>query len=292
MQISRLVDEHASSVLAALTAQIAVTDAKGEIIYVNDAWIEYARTHGNPPLEKIGVGANYIAACEHSLTAVPQVASILEGIQTILRGDLAFFASEYLCESPDEETWFFIWITPIQIGATRGLVIVHRRNQFHNLSAQTETQAQLTRELDALPQFSKSSTMLTAKTFGLAPLRQAAPEQFQKLTQQYLRLLELGVERRMYKIEHQLGSGLRQIANDLGFLKSSPRDVIDVHTSALNHVVTQIAPSRTQVYVEESRLMLIELMGYLTNYYRNFYTARPTQIETRNSESPLDGVMP
>ena len=57
----------------------------------------------------------------------------------------------------------------------------------------------------------------------------------------------------------------------MGFLKAGPRDVIDIHTLTLRKKNEKATQAKAQAYVAEGRLMVLELMGYLTSYYRKYY---------------------
>jgi PAS domain S-box-containing protein len=129
---------------------------------------------------------------------------------------------------------------------------------------------QLEQELKSLDLLSSPpNTGVTAQMFGLTPLRQNLPDIFQKLVEQYTDLLDLAVEQRLYKVDHHVSDNLRKIAGHLGALRAGPRDVVECHSQAVKQKVTSVEPSRARVYVEESRLIILELMGYLTTYYRN-----------------------
>jgi len=128
----------------------------------------------------------------------------------------------------------------------------------------------LERELYSLEQLSAPpSTAVTAQTFGLAPLRESVPEVFDELIQSYGDLMDLALERRAYRVEHNISERLRSLAERVGFLRAGPRDVVEVHSNALKRKTREVAPAKAQAYVEEGRLMVLELMGYLVSYYRN-----------------------
>jgi PAS domain S-box-containing protein len=130
---------------------------------------------------------------------------------------------------------------------------------------------QLEQELGSLNLLSSPpNSGVTAQMFGLTPLRQNLPDIFQKLVEQYGELLDRAVEQRLYKIEHQVSDGLRKIAGHLGALQAGPRDVVECHSLAVKQKVGNVDSGRTKVYLEESRLAVLELMGYLTTYYRNY----------------------
>jgi PAS domain-containing protein len=59
-------DALARDVLNALSANIAVLDARGTIVAVNEAWIRFARANDAKD-EGCYVGADYLAICEQAL---------------------------------------------------------------------------------------------------------------------------------------------------------------------------------------------------------------------------------
>jgi CheY-like chemotaxis protein len=131
-------------------------------------------------------------------------------------------------------------------------------------------QVETARELDALKQFPPlASATIAARSFGLLPLRESLPDLFYELTQHYGELLDLALEQRLYKVNHQLSESLRALGEQLGFLKAGPRDVVQIHHTALEIKAAQVTPSKAQAYLEEGRLLVLELMGYVASYYRN-----------------------
>jgi DNA-binding NarL/FixJ family response regulator len=127
------------------------------------------------------------------------------------------------------------------------------------------------RELRSLEQLSApSSVAVTAQVFGVEPLSKMLPESFHDLRQRYGQLLELAVEQRTYRVDHRLSDTLRALAEELGFLNAGPRDVVELHTAALKqHIAAAAAPQKAQAYIDEARVMVLELMGYLVAYYRS-----------------------
>jgi DNA-binding response OmpR family regulator len=135
---------------------------------------------------------------------------------------------------------------------------------------QVRQREQRERELRSLEQLSSPpSTTVTAQLFGVAPLRESVPEVFDELVQTYGDLIDLALEQRAYRVEHHISERLRSLAERVGFLRAGPRDVVEVHSNALKRKTHEAAPAKAQAYVEEGRLMVLELMGYLVSYYRN-----------------------
>ena len=59
------------------------------------------------------------------------------------------------------------------------------------------------------------------------------------------------------------------MAEDLGALDAHPRDLIDVHRAAFRRMHHALSLGRAQMLLDESRLVLLEVMGELAVYYRN-----------------------
>lgn len=112
---------------------------------------------------------------------------------------------------------------------------------------------------------------ITARMFASESIRESLPVVFNELVQQYSELLDLALEERVFKIDYEISEKLRALADKLGFIKGSPRDVIDIHTKVLKEKNKHYNLAKVQAYVDEGRLRLLELMGYLTSYYRKYY---------------------
>lgn len=139
---------------------------------------------------------------------------------------------------------------------------------------QAEQQAAHERELRALDEMSGATqTAVTAQTFGLAHLRAGMPELFQALVRRYGDLLGRAVEARAHKSDHDVSEGLREIARQLGFVKATPRDVLDIHTATLKEKTEGASPQTVHAYSEEARFMVLELMGNLVSYFRSYYVS-------------------
>lgn len=130
---------------------------------------------------------------------------------------------------------------------------------------------QLERELRSLERLSGSSqTAVTAQAFGVASLRECTQDTFNELVQRYEDLMDLALEQRAYKVEHNISEELRSMGEQMGFLKAGPRDVVEIHSTVLKRKTAEAAHAKAQAYAEEGRLMVLELMGYLVSYYRNY----------------------
>lgn len=116
-----------------------------------------------------------------------------------------------------------------------------------------------------------STTSITARMFGSDTLKASFPDMFQELKQTYGKLLDLALEQRAFRVDHNISEQLRLLADKLGFLKASPRDVVELHSTTLQEKNRNVNLAKAQAYVVEGRLMVLELMGYLTSFYRKYY---------------------
>ena len=136
--------------------------------------------------------------------------------------------------------------------------------------AEEERMKQLERELRSLELLTQSpNTTTTAQMYGLTDLRSGLPNVFDELVQRYQELIDRAFERRIYQVEHDISGELRTIAEQLGALKASPRDLVEIHITALKEKGDSSNPVRAEAYAEEGRLLTLELMGNLVSYYRN-----------------------
>ncbi len=141
-------------------------------------------------------------------------------------------------------------------------------------------QAARERELQNLDRFSESaSTHITAQSFGFAPLSEAGVDNFNILVQRWENLLDLAVERLTFKGKYNLSQELRSIADEIGFLKGGPRDVVEIYSTALRNKAEDATAKMVDTMTEEGRLLVLELMGYLAVYYRS-NSWRPVQRES------------
>lgn len=161
--------------------------------------------------------------------------------------------------------------------------------------AESSLSGQQQREMNMLDQLSSvNRPQVAAQIFGAASLCKVLPDIFAEMVAEYGKLLDLALEQRVYKTEHNISDGLYELVERLGFLKAGPRDVIDLHSAALKQRMNKTNVSKTQAYVEEGRMAALELMGHLVAYYRTFYigarklrtidpitTNRQTQEESR-----------
>lgn len=144
------------------------------------------------------------------------------------------------------------------------------------------------REVESLESISSTSTTLvTARAYGMDRLKEASPDTFATLVDQYTQLIELAIEQRAFKVDRKTTQDLRVMAQRLGFMRAHPRDVVDIHVAAMRKEAVGAKLRRYYVMAEESRMLLTELMGYLASYYRDHMvptrqqSASPSKVDSR-----------
>lgn len=142
----------ANAVLDSLTAHIAVLDAHGIVIAVNEAWKRFSRDNGGDG-RTFYVGTDYLAVCRDAGSggAVAEAASA--GLRAMLRGEQDKLALEYPCHSASAERWFMMRGTLCAGDEGARLVIAHEditaRKQAE--AVQHKTKETLRLVLEALP---------------------------------------------------------------------------------------------------------------------------------------------
>lgn len=115
----------AGDVINSITANIAVLDRNGDIIAVNEAWMQFARENDCPERDAY-VGTNYLKVCEeaHRRDGDELAAQVMQSIQSVLEGTETTFSIEYPCHSPNKERWFYMRAARLR-GKGTGVVITH-----------------------------------------------------------------------------------------------------------------------------------------------------------------------
>lgn len=134
----------------------------------------------------------------------------------------------------------------------------------------TQRQRELIRELQSLEKYPTPTPLtVTAGTFKLQSLSESLPEIFDKLVSEYEDILDHALESQTYKVNHDISEELRILADKLGQLNAGPQDIVLLHTTALKEKNRDSSYAKSAAYIEEGRILVLKLMGYLAAYYRN-----------------------
>ncbi len=134
------------------------------------------------------------------------------------------------------------------------------------------------RSLEEIARSSRPSAI--ARAYGKAPLKESSPSRFSEIVERYDRLLEMALEQKEFKVEHNLSRDLKKIAEEIGALGCTPLDVIEIHASALERKSQEVRGKRLRAFEEEGRLQVLRLMGFLVSFYRQYYVRYPAAQPT------------
>jgi diguanylate cyclase (GGDEF)-like protein/PAS domain S-box-containing protein len=109
----------------ALSEHIAVIDATGSILSVNEAWRNFALANGGD-LRTVCEGANYLAVCDQAAArGSADAATAAALIRDVLAGRRQSAILEYDCHSPTEQRWFNVRMTALANRGAGALVLAH-----------------------------------------------------------------------------------------------------------------------------------------------------------------------
>jgi PAS domain S-box-containing protein len=113
------------ALLDALPAHVALLDADGVIVTVNEAWRRFADDNGLRDANH-GVGRNYLDVCDPAPgPGAAAIAEVAAGLRAVRAGESSEFSIEYPCDSPTEQRWFLLTATPLESGRVAGAVVMH-----------------------------------------------------------------------------------------------------------------------------------------------------------------------
>ncbi|MCH8347284.1 MAG: response regulator [Proteobacteria bacterium] len=118
-------------------------------------------------------------------------------------------------------------------------------------------------------------TSVTSEMAGSGPVSKRAPRKYRDLVKQYGELMEAYLEHLTVTCPkpHKL---MDEIVRALGNLGAGPRDMLDIHLESLDKIIENSNEKRARAYVTEGRLLGLEIMGKLVDYYQigNFAPAK------------------
>lgn len=124
--------------LNALSAHIAVLDAEGNIVAVNQAWTEFSQaTSGS--CQMVSEGTNYLTICDRSAAnGDSDAAAAAQAIREVIAGKLENWFHEYPCHSPTEQCWFYCRVARYIVDGQTRAVVAHE-----NITEQKKAQEAL-----------------------------------------------------------------------------------------------------------------------------------------------------
>jgi PAS domain S-box-containing protein len=117
--------ERQLAILNALPPHIALLDAAGNIVAVNESWKTFGELNGLQHANH-GIGLNYIniAAQATGMDSKPG-SEAAQGIADVMLGRKKEFTMEYPCEASFERRWFQMVVAPLSYESQKGVVIAH-----------------------------------------------------------------------------------------------------------------------------------------------------------------------
>jgi len=112
-----------------------------------------------------------------------------------------------------------------------------------------------------------AATTVTAALSGTGAVRERHPEIFQELVSKYLELFHLYLDQLIIQ-KSKPKDQMEALTTLLGDSGGGPRDLLDVHVAALDEIVHGNENDRTKSQAVEGRLLALEMMGLLVDYYR------------------------
>lgn len=151
-------------------------------------------------------------------------------------------------------------LKPLVLKRTIGYAITRlRESQLRDLHALLDGYKSLSSE--------GTATGVTAAMAGLGPIRDRSRDTFHVMAQQYWQLLTAYLEQLGYKKERPRDF-MAGLVTQLGDMGAGPRDLLDLHVAALECVVQVESVEKARAFVIEGRLLALEMMGLLVDYYR------------------------
>lgn len=114
------------SVLDAMDAAVALLDADGRIVHVNEGWGALAAALGAAEPQRLAVGANYFDICD---TLHPprdgMTQRCTEGLRSLLRGEARRFVTEYRGSGAQHHRQFRMHAVPLTHASQAALAVAH-----------------------------------------------------------------------------------------------------------------------------------------------------------------------
>lgn len=110
-------------------------------------------------------------------------------------------------------------------------------------------------------------TTVTAALAGSGAIAMRSPETFDMIVHEYINLLEPYQRCQAGQTEAPRDM-MERVVTRIGDANGGPRDLVDVHVAALDHVLSLQARPQQNSVMFEARLLALEMMGLLVDYYR------------------------
>src|SRR5436305_7433698 len=107
--------------LSALPVNLAILDASGIIVTVNETWKDFARQNGLR-LPNFGIGLNYLKFCQ---SGGPHPSLSAADLKELLSGQKKLLTLIYPCDSPQKQRWFSLIGLQLSPDTRAGVALLH-----------------------------------------------------------------------------------------------------------------------------------------------------------------------
>jgi DNA-binding CsgD family transcriptional regulator len=107
--------------LKSLPASVAILDASGAIVAVNDTWKQFGRRNGLH-LPHSAVGSNYLQYCRSD---EPNSRRFVSELRALLAGKRDLLTFIYPCHSRTRARWFCLIGLPLSLNKSAGVALLH-----------------------------------------------------------------------------------------------------------------------------------------------------------------------
>ncbi len=108
---------------------------------------------------------------------------------------------------------------------------------------------------------------VTAKIAGMGSIKERYPGFYAELLKEYGILLDDYMEHLVFNKIIQRRR-IIEFSNSVGDLAGGPRDVVEIHMDSIEEKCKDVNPMRIKAYTLQGRLLTLEIMGNLVDYYR------------------------
>jgi len=140
---------------------------------------------------------------------------------------------------------------------------------------QRSTEARAAEPIDwrnAAPLLGGQALAVSERSLGTMALAERAPAEYERAVRDYDALLELALRQQAFRREQPLSEDINVLADKLGLLGAGPRDIVDLHKTVMRRKLEAgggaKANAKAKAYVDEGRLLMLQIMGYLVSFYR------------------------
>ncbi len=117
-------EQFITNVMDSLSSNIAVLDAQGVIVAVNESWRNFATENSDTGAMTCHIGSQYLESRDGDSEDDEGGAAAMRGIRAVLGGEEERFSMEYSCHSPDRPRWFVMQASRL-LGSRKGVVVIH-----------------------------------------------------------------------------------------------------------------------------------------------------------------------